>query len=173
MVRKCPNCGANNADEASFCSKCGQNLAQSEGMAVKPKVKIVQDLKEKPTSVVAPVVPRVSSRISPPGMCFYHNQIPASYVCGRCGRSICNNCAKNIGGMVFCPQCVPVTAPKQDHDLAIIAGYILTIIFGIIPGLAFGIYLLTREDSSAKTHGGIILILGFVMMFVWLALLEL
>ena len=57
-------------------------------------------------------IPIRSSRI---GMCFYHQDLPAVYVCNRCGRPICRDCAKSYSGLTLCPQCysfaIPRTAP--------------------------------------------------------------
>ncbi|MBU7046951.1 MAG: zinc-ribbon domain-containing protein [Theionarchaea archaeon] len=118
MIKICPQCGKGNPDNSVFCIYCGQNLS---GVGVKPFAQSASGVGVKDSGVhvkpgggraAQPYQPQVSapirpSRISPPGMCFYHNQIPAVYVCARCGRSICKDCAKNHSGMVFCVQCAP------------------------------------------------------------------
>jgi hypothetical protein len=44
-------------------------------------------------------------RVPPPGMCFYHPNLPAVYICSRCGRPICRDCSKEYMGLILCPQC--------------------------------------------------------------------
>ena len=53
------------------------------------------------------VVTRKPARLPTPGMCFYHNQIPATYICNKCGRAICSKCAEAYGSLTFCPHCNP------------------------------------------------------------------
>lgn len=117
MTKTCPQCGRGNADETLYCIYCGYNFSgvgvkpagppPSSGVAMKGpgvRVKPGGGPAAQPYPPQAPVRP---SRISSPGMCFYHTQIPAKYVCARCGRSICRDCAKIRGDMVFCVQCAP------------------------------------------------------------------
>ena len=43
--------------------------------------------------------------------CYYHPNLPASIVCNRCGRRICDSCRKPYSGLILCPLCyntVPV-----------------------------------------------------------------
>ncbi len=101
LVRKCPTCGANNRDDASFCSACGTSLIGP------PSVKPVPSVR-----VVSPVMPAgVPMRVPPPGMCFYHPNLPAIYVCNRCGRPICRDDSKAYQDLVMCPQCYQSVVP--------------------------------------------------------------
>ncbi|HUK27223.1 MAG TPA: zinc-ribbon domain-containing protein [Candidatus Acidoferrales bacterium] len=107
MVKKCPSCGYNNRDDASFCSSCGASL----GVTAVPTLKPVPSVR-----VVTPVSPGGPIRVPAPGQCFYHPNLPAVYVCNRCGRSICRDDSKAYMDLVLCPQCyqgvVPMT-PSQ------------------------------------------------------------
>jgi DNA-directed RNA polymerase subunit RPC12/RpoP len=46
------------------------------------------------------------------GSCFYHPDLPAVYVCNRCGKNICRDCAKSYGGLILCPQCYSYAVPR-------------------------------------------------------------
>lgn len=112
MVRRCPTCGANNRDDASFCSACGTSLIAP------PSVKPVPSVR-----VVSPVSPAgAPMRVPPPGMCFYHPNLPAIYVCNRCGRPICRDDSKAYQDLVMCPQCyqsvVPFVGAPAGHPAA-------------------------------------------------------
>jgi hypothetical protein len=105
MVKQCPKCGAANRDDATFCSSCGTSFA---GPAVKPVPSV---------KVVRPGVPSgAPHRVPPPGMCYYHPNLPAQYICSRCGRAICRDDARMYGDLVMCPQCyagiVPISVPQ-------------------------------------------------------------
>lgn len=110
MVKKCPSCGYNNRDDASFCSSCGASL--SGGMA--PALKPVPSVR-----VVTPVSAGGPIRVPAPGQCYYHPSLPAVYVCNRCGRSICRDDSKTYMDLVLCPQCyqgvVPMVAQQQPQ----------------------------------------------------------
>jgi len=48
-----------------------------------------------------------------PNSCFYHPDLPAMFVCSRCGRKICSSCNKSYSGLSLCPSCyhtVPAAA---------------------------------------------------------------
>ena len=110
MVRKCPSCGYNNRDDAAFCSSCGTSIAAAGPPT--PALKPVPSVR-----VVTPVSPGGPVRVPPPGQCFYHPNLPAVYVCNRCGRSICRDDSKAYMDLVLCPQCyqgvVPMPGPQQ------------------------------------------------------------
>ncbi|AMK15444.1 zinc ribbon domain-containing protein [Methanobrevibacter olleyae] len=55
--------------------------------------------------------------------------------------------------------------PKNKHTLAIILGYIFAILGGLL-GFVFAIYLLTRDDSVAKKHGlvQLLVLLAYLLM---------
>ena len=107
MVKKCPSCGYNNRDDAAFCSSCGASLAGAMAPALKPVPSV---------RVVTPVSPGGPIRVPAPGQCFYHPNLPAIYVCNRCGRAICRDDSKAYMDLVLCPQCyagiVPMTAQQ-------------------------------------------------------------
>jgi len=110
MVKTCPKCGAANRDDATFCSSCG-------GSFMAPAVKPIPSVK-----IVRPAVPSVPYRVPPPGMCYYHPNLPAQYICSRCGRAICRDDARFYGDIVLCPQCyagiVPVQVPQYQPAYA-------------------------------------------------------
>jgi hypothetical protein len=115
MVNNCIKCGASNEDNANFCSKCGNNLTSSA--TVGPQIKS------------APVGTAVGSTISmhphsasaisaAPGMCSFHKSLPATYVCGRCGKAICSNCTFNYMNLKLCPQCYGQIIPSAQMPFA-------------------------------------------------------
>jgi len=104
LVKKCSKCGTDNKDEATYCSACGNALVAAKPV---PSVKVVTPI----TPGVAVGIPTSTVRVTPPGMCFYHTNLRASYVCNRCGRAICRDCAKAYADLVMCPSCYRETAP--------------------------------------------------------------
>jgi hypothetical protein len=104
MVKKCPSCGYNNRDDATFCSSCGASLAGAGAPSLKPvpSVRVVT-----PVSFGGPI------RVPAPGQCFYHPNLPAIYVCNRCGRSICRDDSKAYMDLVLCPQCYAGVVPMM------------------------------------------------------------
>ncbi|MBS7655232.1 zinc-ribbon domain-containing protein [Candidatus Bathyarchaeota archaeon] len=121
MVKKCSACGFDNRDDANFCASCGSSLAAP------PTVKPVPSVR-----VVSPVAPPGPIRISPPGMCYYHSNLPAGYICARCGRAICRDCAKCYNGLVLCSQCyslvaIPEYAPPPPTVCAVPAAVPTTV----------------------------------------------
>jgi len=93
-TKTCPQCGATERDDATFCSSCGVSFAAPTVKPV-PSVKVVRPGAPTP----APV------RVPPPGMCYYHSSLPAQHVCSRCGRPICRFDTHFYGALVLCPQC--------------------------------------------------------------------
>src|SRR5208337_5020367 len=39
------------------------------------------------------------------GSCYYHAELPSTFICSRCGRSICTACARQYGVLNFCTEC--------------------------------------------------------------------
>jgi hypothetical protein len=65
--------------------------------------------------VITPFKPGVRvSRIIRQGKCYYHPAKPASYVCASCQKSVCNVCGTDVGGVYFCPQCIPPVPPMTQ-----------------------------------------------------------
>ena len=110
MVKTCPQCGASNRDDATFCSSCGASFAA-------PTVKPVPSV-----NIVRSAAPSTAVRVPPPGMCYYHASLPAVYVCSRCGRSICRDDSRFYGDLILCPQCYtgisPVATPAPTVGYA-------------------------------------------------------
>jgi len=93
---KCPFCGRENPEGSNFCYNCGHKLPKAKGKK----------------AAVAPTPSPLLKRVTPlrmpvpsPGMCYYHPNIPASYICARCGRPVCKYCASYYNGLVLCPEC--------------------------------------------------------------------
>lgn len=125
-MRQCSACGSKNADDAVFCSACGATFndarpAESMPLAIGttkpvPIVRTITPLAQwapqfsTPTPMPTPS-PRTQMAI---GSCFYHPELPASYVCVRCGRTICFSCTKPCGQLALCPQCYWTLAPRTS-----------------------------------------------------------
>ena len=117
-MRLCPACGSRNADEAVFCSTCGATLTQPRpSQAMQPAGPTA-----KPVPIVKTITPLAQApqqlgpaMVRPPvavGSCFYHPDLPASYICVRCGRALCYSCTKPYGQLAMCPQCYWVVVPR-------------------------------------------------------------
>lgn len=109
--------------------------------------------------------------------------------CRSCGvkleeTNFCPNCGtKNEPGSKFCSNCgasLSLNTPTMNqnyvnpemtntHSAATIIGYIFAILGGWI-GLILGIYLITRENPTAKKNGKIIIILSIVMAILWIVI---
>ena len=100
---------------------------------------------------------RQPTRLSTPGMCFYHQQIPAVYICTKCGRSLCHSCSQQYGSLTFCPQCNPYPGahPVQQAPLpparrgmftAGAVGSLLVAIMAILIGIFTLILVLEYDD---------------------------
>ena len=53
--------------------------------------------------------------------CFYHDYIPATYICDNCGKSICYYCQKNTSLPFQCPECMPEFWAKKVKKEKIIS----------------------------------------------------
>lgn len=84
----CPTCGGLVSNLASFCNYCGSPL--------------------QPLQIQIQASP-------PPSVCFYHPYIRASYVCNRCGRSICTYCLRSYGTLNLCPICFTSLTGLPSH----------------------------------------------------------
>lgn len=117
-MRQCSACGSGNADDAVFCSTCGTSFAEIKSQQVTPSVggatkpvPVVRTIT--PLAQAAPQYPAAVSRTQMTvGSCFYHPELPAAYICVRCGRSICVSCTKPYGQLTICPQCYWNLAPR-------------------------------------------------------------
>lgn len=98
--------------------------------------------------------------------------------CPFCGEKLvdeakfCKNCGKdvssytNIDGNQTYRGGYGAPVAENSHTLAAVLGFITAIFIPII-GLIFGIYLITRNDSSkAKTYGIVIIVLSVVVWFI-------
>ncbi len=133
MAKDCPKCGAANRDIASFCSKCGTSFTPFGAQPVPPPTAPATPPPSTatppptttpppappptypPTSHSHPSTPSVpQSQPTAPnmqrspvvGMCSFHPNLPAIYVCGKCGKLLCTNCTRNYMNMILCPQCL-------------------------------------------------------------------
>lgn len=93
--------------------------------------------------------------------------------CRECGAEVLvkNNVETNASGaVVVCPHCgqpTPMGQPVcakcgvslENNTLAIVVGYIVTLIVPIL-GLIPGIYLVTRDNEKSKLQGVIIIALS-------------
>ncbi|WP_455279710.1 double zinc ribbon domain-containing protein [[Eubacterium] cellulosolvens] len=129
----CPKCNKANPKRAKFCYDCGSPMYLPQGSYVqalgKPTVSVQQIQKQPPnvrviTSTTAGQMPiaaptnqtrTVSMRIAPMGNCSYHRELPATYICSRCSRSICRACARQYLDLTFCPECHGFAAPKPRY----------------------------------------------------------
>ncbi len=106
----CKVCGKANSEDARYCFSCGASLSQVPPVKVDVKSPLTT-MKPLPTTPTAPAIytPRQAQR---QGSCYYHSELPSSYICSRCGRSICASCNKPYGVLSFCTECYWGLAPK-------------------------------------------------------------
>lgn len=106
----CKVCGKANSDDARYCFSCGASLSQVPPVKVDVKAPLTMT---KPTPS-APTGPSIYTPRQVPrqGSCYYHSELPSSYVCSRCGRPICASCNKQYGVLSLCTECYWGLAPK-------------------------------------------------------------
>ena len=96
--------------------------------------------------------------------------------CPNCGEELvenakfCKSCGYDIENKVqsdvqpaqgqFTPQ-----AEEKSHTIAIVLGYVFAILIPII-GVIIAIYLMTRQEEKAKTHGKYVIIVAAVIWFI-------
>ena len=114
----CRVCGRGNADDARFCFSCGAAVSAGPSLTPPVKVEVKSPLTGLPPSSPSPMVPPIYTprNTSRPGTCYYHAELPSSFVCSRCGRSICAGCNKQYGMLNFCPECYWGLAPKIGYS---------------------------------------------------------
>ncbi len=83
--------------------------------------------------------------------------------CPYCGSSIPSNASKCKN----CGEWINESMKPSNHNLAIVLGYIFTLLGGWI-GLIIALYLLTRDDPNAKKHGGIQLVISVIWILLML-----
>ena len=103
----CPNCGKRNAKKSNFCYACGKSLKLEDRISKPaPTVKVITPLNlEAPSYDVNQSMQIIRPYTERAGMCYYHPDLPAMYICGRCNKSICVNCSRPYGQIILCPQC--------------------------------------------------------------------
>lgn len=105
----CTVCGRASHDSVRFCYHCGRQLVKPISGG---------SLYTKPVPTVTMISPFTSggppmARVTPQGMCKYHPDLPAFYICTRCGKPICRDCSKYYLDLVICPQCFIRVVPRQ------------------------------------------------------------
>lgn len=110
----CRLCGKANTDDARFCFGCGTALSQAPPV----KVEVKSPLTGMPTTPAAPMVPPIYTprQTVRTGMCYYHPDLPSSYICSRCGRAICAGCNKQYGVLSLCTECFWGLSPKIGYS---------------------------------------------------------
>ncbi|MEM2882123.1 MAG: zinc ribbon domain-containing protein [Candidatus Bathyarchaeia archaeon] len=98
----CPNCGAENPPGAKYCDRCGKPMIIT---------RIITPLQAGPGQQLQ-AQPWAGIAVPPVGSCSYHPSMPASAICGRCGRSICAYCSIQFSTMRLCPDCYEVFAKR-------------------------------------------------------------
>lgn len=111
----CKVCGKTNADDARYCFTCGAALSQAPPVKVDVKSPLTPTMKPTPTAPMATSIytPRQVQR---QGSCYYHTDLPSSYICSRCGRPICTACNRQYGVLSLCTECFWGLAPKLGYS---------------------------------------------------------
>lgn len=117
---KCPDCGSENPDEATFCRICGENLSS---------VKTIEDTKSDNQEVVKYCV-----------KCGYGIKDKSTDVCPKCGAKqtvkstkYCENCGAKIDiNAEICPKCGVRVMYKPANNKSTILAAVLSF---FIPGL--------------------------------------
>ncbi|MBU0493009.1 MAG: hypothetical protein KKB13_14280 [Chloroflexi bacterium] len=99
--------------------------------------------------------------------CYNHPEQGAVAACASCGKGACETCAVEVGGRIYCKQClatgvVPVptgsnapSTPGAQQQYGAGTRWLLYIVSFLIPigGLIAGIVLMTRGDTESKQVG--------------------
>ncbi|MCL2157595.1 MAG: zinc ribbon domain-containing protein [Methanobrevibacter sp.] len=142
----CRKCGSRNLAGSNFCEFCGSPLATGEtsNMAMNNHT---QENFDSSTQAVS------------------SNEINCPY-CGNIIFATDEKC-KYCGEWVKRRTSPVHNQPEKTHTLAIVLGYIFSFLGGLL-GVVIAIYLLTRNNKDAKTHGIIMIFLNIIMTIVWL-----
>ena len=179
MSKICSKCGFSNNDDAKFCLECGNSL---ESNAVKEGVSCPSCNSVNPLDSV--FCKECGSSLDSESV--NNNDINQGVVSASTQQT-----SSNEVGCPYCGGMIPSTATKckhcgewvkksqsqvynqqgdgDAHNVAIILGYIFTFLGGII-GLVIAIYLLTRDNESAKKHGMIQIVIFAIWIVVLIAL---
>ncbi len=111
----CQVCGKTNADDARYCFSCGATFSQAPPVKVDVKSPLTGYTKPTPPAPMAPS-PFATRQVQRPGSCFYHPELPSSFVCSRCGRSVCSGCTRQYGALSLCTECFWGLAPKLGYS---------------------------------------------------------
>jgi len=108
----CQTCGKPNAEDARFCFSCGTPLSRAPPIKVEVKSPITGQtvMPQQPQPTYQP------RQIQSIGACYYHHDLPAAYVCSRCGRSICAGCNRPYGMLNFCTECYYALSSKLGYN---------------------------------------------------------
>lgn len=181
----CPRCNTPVAAGNRYCTSCGADLSasaapaaggyQAAGGPAPVKVKVVKSAPR-----TAGAAPASTIRVPTPGNCYYHQNLVATHVCGRCGRSVCTDCAKNHGGITFCTECAGrmpgVSGPiagARTNGLAI-ASLILGILGVPILPIIFG-FIARKQiaESGGAQQGDGMALWGIILGFAFIGFLAL
>jgi hypothetical protein len=74
--------------------------------------------------------------------CTYHPEVPSSAFCQYCGKPICKDCVRNVGGSIYCEACLTErlrgAAPGAGVPAPVFTGTphpMLAALLGFIPGV--------------------------------------
>ena len=101
-----------------------------------------------------------------------------SKFCPFCGEELvdeakfCKNCGKDVSGYSTTPNTSQNNysyrppATENSHTVAVVLGFICAVLIPLF-GFIFGIYLVTRKDSSnGKTYGIVIIALSVIVWII-------
>jgi len=114
--------------------------------------------------------------------CYNHPDVSAVGTCVNCGKAVCTECATNVAGKMYCPECAPLAITPQATKTNGLA--IASLVLGIVSipllllngcGVLFGIGALItgfiarsqiKRSAGAQTGDGLALagiILGVIV----------
>lgn len=102
--------------------------------------------------------------IPPPGMCAYHTELPAGFICNKCGKSICQSCSIRYGQVVFCPQCSPFPGGYQPYANPYQSYY---------PYYPYYYPQYYRQPTNVASTGGLLTIFAGILGFLYIATMVL
>jgi hypothetical protein len=107
----CQACGKANSEDARYCFSCGVALVNVPPVKVDVKSPLTPSMKPMPAAPMS--APTYTSRqLQRQGSCYYHSELPSSFVCSRCGRPICASCNRQYGVLSLCTECYWGLAPR-------------------------------------------------------------